>query len=46
LEEDDTLCVLAQEKDLAALSLLFSEAPEKASLAGRRGDDVRFEFGR
>lgn len=31
LEEDDTLCVLAQEKDLAALSLLFSEAPEKAS---------------
>ncbi|HCG6404611.1 TPA: potassium/proton antiporter [Vibrio parahaemolyticus] len=38
LEEDDTLCVLAQEKDLAALSLLFSEAPEKASLTRFFGD--------
>ncbi|QOV29739.1 potassium/proton antiporter [Vibrio diabolicus] len=38
LEEDDTLCVLAQEKDLDALSLLFSEAPEKASLARFFGD--------
>ncbi|EJG1649951.1 potassium/proton antiporter [Vibrio parahaemolyticus] len=38
LEEDDTLCVLAQEKDLAALSLLFSEAPEKASLIRFFGD--------
>ncbi|HCM1475532.1 TPA: potassium/proton antiporter [Vibrio parahaemolyticus] len=38
LEEDDTLCVLAQEKDLAVLSLLFSEAPEKASLTRFFGD--------
>ncbi|EJG1183212.1 potassium/proton antiporter [Vibrio parahaemolyticus] len=38
LEKDDTLCVLAQEKDLAALSLLFSEAPEKASLTRFFGD--------
>ncbi|EMP4114412.1 potassium/proton antiporter [Vibrio parahaemolyticus] len=38
LEEDDTLCVLAQEEDLAALSLLFSEAPEKASLTRFFGD--------
>ncbi|HHK8520942.1 TPA: potassium/proton antiporter [Vibrio parahaemolyticus] len=38
LEEDDTLCVLAQEKDLAALSLLFSEAPEKAYLTRFFGD--------
>ncbi|HGS5188398.1 TPA: potassium/proton antiporter [Vibrio parahaemolyticus] len=38
LEEDDTLCVLAQEKNLAALSLLFSEAPEKASLTRFFGD--------
>ncbi|WP_407528694.1 potassium/proton antiporter [Vibrio parahaemolyticus] len=38
LEEDDTLCVLAQEKDLAALSLLFSEAPENASLTRFFGD--------
>ncbi|HHC6516942.1 TPA: potassium/proton antiporter [Vibrio parahaemolyticus] len=38
LEEDDTLCVLAQEKDLTALSLLFSEAPEKASLTRFFGD--------
>ncbi|MCK8066033.1 MULTISPECIES: potassium/proton antiporter [Vibrio] len=38
LEEDDTLCVLAQEKDLDSLSLLFSEAPEKASLARFFGD--------
>ncbi|MGY6405292.1 potassium/proton antiporter [Vibrio parahaemolyticus] len=38
LEEHDTLCVLAQEKDLAALSLLFSEAPEKASLTRFFGD--------
>ncbi|HCG6534163.1 potassium/proton antiporter [Vibrio parahaemolyticus] len=38
LEEDDTLCVLAQEKDLAALSFLFSEAPEKASLTRFFGD--------
>ncbi|HCH2711204.1 TPA: potassium/proton antiporter [Vibrio parahaemolyticus] len=38
LEEDDTLCVLAQEKDLAALSLLFNEAPEKASLTRFFGD--------
>ncbi|MBE4466973.1 potassium/proton antiporter [Vibrio parahaemolyticus] len=38
LEEDDTLCVLAQEKDLAALSLLFSEAPEKDSLTRFFGD--------
>ncbi|EGR2916229.1 potassium/proton antiporter [Vibrio parahaemolyticus] len=38
LEEDDTLCVLAQEKDLDALSLLFSEAPEKASLTRFFGD--------
>ncbi|MGR1190347.1 potassium/proton antiporter [Vibrio parahaemolyticus] len=38
LEEDDTLCVLAKEKDLAALSLLFSEAPEKASLTRFFGD--------
>ncbi|HGS4983872.1 TPA: potassium/proton antiporter [Vibrio parahaemolyticus] len=38
LEEDDTLCVLAQEKDLAALSLLFSGAPEKASLTRFFGD--------
>ncbi|EHD6030960.1 potassium/proton antiporter [Vibrio parahaemolyticus] len=38
LEEDDTLCVLAQEKELAALSLLFSEAPEKASLTRFFGD--------
>ncbi|EJC6793973.1 potassium/proton antiporter [Vibrio parahaemolyticus] len=38
LEEGDTLCVLAQEKDLAALSLLFSEAPEKASLTRFFGD--------
>ncbi|HCE2242966.1 TPA: potassium/proton antiporter [Vibrio parahaemolyticus] len=38
LEEDDTLCVLAQEKDLAALSLLFSQAPEKASLTRFFGD--------
>ncbi|MBM4877596.1 potassium/proton antiporter [Vibrio parahaemolyticus] len=38
LEEEDTLCVLAQEKDLAALSLLFSEAPEKASLTRFFGD--------
>ncbi|HHF3232591.1 TPA: potassium/proton antiporter [Vibrio diabolicus] len=38
LEEDDTLCVFAQEKDLDALSLLFSEAPEKASLARFFGD--------
>lgn len=38
LEEGDTLCVLAQEKDLEALSQLFSEAPEKASLARFFGD--------
>ncbi|EHK9577547.1 potassium/proton antiporter [Vibrio parahaemolyticus] len=38
LEEDDTLCVFAQEKDLDALSLLFSEAPEKASLTRFFGD--------
>ncbi|NAX47644.1 potassium/proton antiporter [Photobacterium halotolerans] len=38
LEEGDTLCVLAQEKDLEALSLLFSEAPEKAELARFFGD--------
>lgn len=38
LEEDDTLCVFAQEKDLDALSLLFSEAPEKASMTRFFGD--------
>ncbi|MGP8309098.1 potassium/proton antiporter [Vibrio sp. YIC-376] len=38
LEENDTLCVFAQEKDLDALSLLFSEAPEKASLNRFFGD--------
>ncbi|MGY0617485.1 potassium/proton antiporter [Vibrio sp. FJH11] len=38
LEEHDTLCVFAQEKDLDALSLLFSEAPEKASLTRFFGD--------
>ncbi|MBV7263808.1 potassium/proton antiporter [Photobacterium sp. WH24] len=38
LEEGDTLCVLAQEKDLEALSQLFSEAPEKAELARFFGD--------
>ncbi|WP_417870566.1 potassium/proton antiporter [Vibrio furnissii] len=38
LEEGDTLCVLAQEKDLEALSQLFSEAPEKESLARFFGD--------
>ena len=38
LEESDILCVLAQEKDLESLSHLFSEAPEKASLARFFGD--------
>ncbi|MDO6707878.1 potassium/proton antiporter [Photobacterium sp. 1_MG-2023] len=38
LEEGDTLCVLAQEKDLEALSQLFSEAPEKAELVRFFGD--------
>ncbi len=38
LEEDDTLCVFAQEKDLDALSLLFSEAPEPASMTRFFGD--------
>ncbi|MBF9001851.1 MULTISPECIES: potassium/proton antiporter [Vibrio] len=38
LQEGDTLCVLAQEKDLEALSQLFSEAPEKSSLARFFGD--------
>ncbi|PFG55049.1 potassium/proton antiporter (CPA1 family) [Vibrio sp. ES.051] len=38
LAEGDTLCVFAQEKDLDALSLLFSEAPEKASHTRFFGD--------
>ncbi len=38
LEEDDTLCVFAQEKDLDALSLLFSEAPEQDSMTRFFGD--------
>ncbi|MCA0937783.1 potassium/proton antiporter [Vibrio alginolyticus] len=38
LEEDDTLCVFAQEKDLDALSLLFSEAPEQESMSRFFGD--------
>ncbi len=38
LESGDILCVVAQEKDLAALSQLFSEAPVKESLARFFGD--------
>ncbi|KDM92182.1 potassium/proton antiporter [Photobacterium galatheae] len=38
LEEGDILCVLAQEKDLEALSQLFSEAPEKTELVRFFGD--------
>lgn len=38
LEAGDILCVVAQEKDLAALSQLFSEAPVKESLARFFGD--------
>lgn len=38
LQEGDTLCVLAQDKDLEALSRLFSEAPHKESLARFFGD--------
>ncbi|MCR9385685.1 potassium/proton antiporter [Vibrio metoecus] len=36
--EGDTLCVMAQERDLEPLSRLFSEAPEKASLVRFFGD--------
>ncbi|PNH88640.1 potassium/proton antiporter [Vibrio diazotrophicus] len=38
LESGDILCVVAQEKDLAALSQLFSEAPVKESFARFFGD--------
>ncbi|MHC6528557.1 potassium/proton antiporter [Vibrio proteolyticus] len=38
LHENDVLCVLAQEKDLEALSQLFSEAPEKPELVRFFGD--------
>ncbi len=38
LEAKDILCVVAQEKDLEALSLLFSEAPVKASFERFFGD--------
>lgn len=38
LEAGDILCVVAQEKDLAALSQLFSEAPVKESLVRFFGD--------
>jgi cell volume regulation protein A len=38
LEDGDILCVLAQEKDLIALSTLFSEAPERGSLTRFFGD--------
>lgn len=38
LEADDVLCVLGQEKDLAALSQLFSEAPATAAMSGFFGD--------
>ncbi|MFA0442394.1 K+/H+ antiporter [Vibrio sp. 10N.286.49.C2] len=38
LRADDTLCVLAQDKDLDALSALFSDAPEDESLARFFGD--------
>lgn len=38
LEVDDTLCVLGQEKDLDALSFLFSEAPEDTRFQRYFGD--------
>jgi len=38
LEAGDILCVVAQQKDLAALSRLFSEAPVKASFERFFGD--------
>ncbi|MCL9776418.1 potassium/proton antiporter [Vibrio methylphosphonaticus] len=38
LRASDTLCVLAQDQNLDALSLLFSEAPEDESLARFFGD--------
>ncbi|PNH78737.1 potassium/proton antiporter [Vibrio diazotrophicus] len=38
LESGDILCVVAQEKDLTALSQLFSEAPMKESFARFFGD--------
>ncbi|MFQ6370727.1 potassium/proton antiporter [Shewanella sp. YIC-542] len=38
LEADDIVCVLAQEKDLGALSQLFSEAPQKKDLPRFFGD--------